>query len=294
MIQTTNLKPSPKKMRVIESLGNDAGLFRVVIAGGFLRPNDAILYGYNNIEGYDPLILKRYLDYLNKSQGTPQFSEAVSVQYVDRLDNNLIRMLNLKYAVQANGKVLELPEALPRAFMVRQAVALPTENALDTMMSDDFDPTKTVVLSPEDEPFMVSEEQEGPFEETCLILHYENESIRVDTSSNQPGYLFLSELLYPGWKALVDGHESPVLRGNYLFRVVPLEEGDHKVEFRFVSWPFRLGLIVSLLTLAGCLSFILWQLLRNARAGHGKPAKPSGPAKGSVQISVQITRRDKK
>jgi len=55
----------------------------------------------------------------------------------------------------------------------------------------------------------------------------------------------------------VDGKETPILRGNYLFRVIPLEKGDHEVCLYFVSWSFRIGAIISLFTFI-CSLLLIW------------------------------------
>ena len=89
------------------------------------------------------------------------------------------------------------------------------------------------------------------------LLSYKNETIRIKTSSDRAGYLVLSEIFYPGWQATVDGKKAPVLCGNYIFRVIPLEQGEHDVSLKFVSWPFRIGAMISLLTLIGSLWFVL-------------------------------------
>ncbi len=43
----------------------------------------------------------------------------------------------------------------------------------------------------------------------------ERVSLQADTEG---GYLVLADAYYPGWRAYVDGEETPVLRGDYLFR----------------------------------------------------------------------------
>jgi len=68
----------------------------------------------------------------------------------------------------------------------------------------------------------------------------------------------MSEMWFPGWVASVDGKDREVICGNYLFRVVPLDEGDHEVKLYFVSWSFRIGAAVSLATLLAGLWF-LWR-----------------------------------
>jgi hypothetical protein len=259
MIRTTDFSTPSEKTKVIDMFAHDPDMFRVVTSGAFLRPNAALIYGYQNIEGYDPLILKPYLEYINKSQNTPHFEEAVHIYYVTQLNNNLVRMLNLKYAVEGGGRVLRLKDFLPRAFVVRDAAALPREDILDYMMGPEFDPTREVILEPGDRPFATPGKSKDHFEGSCKISHFDYETIQMKTSVNQQSYLFLSEMFYPGWQATVNGEEVPILRGNYLFRVIPLEQGDHDVVLRFVSWPFLSGLAVSLLTLAGCLGFLGWR-----------------------------------
>jgi uncharacterized membrane protein YfhO len=59
----------------------------------------------------------------------------------------------------------------------------------------------------------------------------------------------MSEIWYPGWGASVDGMNRDVICGNYMFRVVAVEEGSHEVTVSFVSWPFRVGAVVSFLAL---------------------------------------------
>ncbi len=92
-------------------------------------------------------------------------------------------------------------------------------------------------------------------------MSYSTEKIRFRISCNQPSYLVMSEIWFPGWVASLDGEDRDVICGNYLFRVVPVEEGDHEVIVSFFSWPFRIGAIVSLATLL-CGVWFLWRYKR--------------------------------
>jgi len=49
-----------------------------------------------------------------------------------------------------------------------------------------------------------------------------------------------------------------VICGNYMFRVVPIEEGSHEVTVSFVSWPFRVGAVVSFLSLVLSMYFFVF------------------------------------
>ncbi|MGE5138689.1 MAG: YfhO family protein, partial [Rudaea sp.] len=50
---------------------------------------------------------------------------------------------------------------------------------------------------------------------------------------------------YPGWRAFVDGKESEVLRADFMFRAVSLEEGPHTVRLLYDSWSFKIGAMIS-------------------------------------------------
>src|SRR3989344_412204 len=67
--------------------------------------------------------------------------------------------------------------------------------------------------------------------------------------SDQPKLLFLSDNYYPGWKAQVDDEETQILRANYTFRAVPLIAGEHVVRFYYDSGAFKIGLLITLISL---------------------------------------------
>ena len=136
------------------------------------------------------------------------------------------------------------------------------------MKSDAFDPLKMVVVEPQYQSDLFSPTERGVSEGSCAIIEYQNEHIIIRTSTNKPGYLVMSEIFYPGWKATVDGEKATILPGNYLFRVIPLNEGEHEVHMFYVSWPFRIGIIVSLLTLTASLWFIVWNRERSVQKDH--------------------------
>jgi len=72
----------------------------------------------------------------------------------------------------------------------------------------------------------------------------------IETTSSQAGFLLLSDAYYPGWRARLDGQEETVYRADYLFRAVLVPSGQHVVEFTFDPIAFKIGLAVTLTTVA--------------------------------------------
>jgi len=69
------------------------------------------------------------------------------------------------------------------------------------------------------------------------------------------GYLVLSDVYYPGWRATVDGVPAEIQRADYVFRAVLLPPGEHTVRMEFISWPWRVGLATSFVTWAGLVAW---------------------------------------
>jgi uncharacterized membrane protein YfhO len=88
----------------------------------------------------------------------------------------------------------------------------------------------------------------SPYGEVRLV-GYKAGTVDVEATTNG-GYLVLTDAYYPGWRAYVDGAETPLYRGDYLFRAVALPPGRHLVQFRYEPASFATGLTISRLAAA--------------------------------------------
>lgn len=100
--------------------------------------------------------------------------------------------------------------------------------------------------------FQVSEYRDGYFKGT----------VRTDKDS----LLFLSIPYDEGWSVLLDGKEVEAGTVLNAFMAVELPEGGHTLELHYVSEGFRLGLLISLISLL--LFIIFWMLTAGYRRRH--------------------------
>jgi hypothetical protein len=150
-------------------------------------------------------------------------------------------------------------QALPRVFTVEQVQAVPDhEAAWAAIHAPDFDPGVSAVVEG-------AAPQVGGTGEVSEIRS-EAGSLSIKATARGPVLLVISQVWYPGWQAWVDG--SPVdepLRTNYLFQGIPLGDGVHQVELRFVPSLWRLGWLLAGLTVVVLIAAVLLTVIRKHR-----------------------------
>ena len=76
--------------------------------------------------------------------------------------------------------------------------------------------------------------------------------VSVSCTTSAPARLILADTNAAGWRAMVDGQAAPIETYGGSLRAVRLPSaGPHRVVFTYQPMPYRLGLYLSLLTLAG-------------------------------------------
>jgi membrane protein YfhO len=235
-------------------------------------PNRAMFSGLHDVQGYNPLHLARFDEYLletnRRNQGyhdAQLFSHALVSPLMDLMNARYViapRTLDLKVSERAypivyrdrETKVLENRAALPRAWIVHAAQQVEPGEALRLISSSEVDPRDTALLQ---EPPPSLAQPNEPGSDQALITFYDADQIQVRTITAAPGLLVLSEVYYPAWKAYVDGQPAPLYLANYLFRAVPVPAGEHRVELRYESLSLQAGLMISLIACGAWLMLVV-------------------------------------
>lgn len=144
-------------------------------------------------------------------------------------------------------------KAMSRAFVVSNYLAMPAkEDRLTNLEKVDLE--KYVIL--EERPCILPGESIAGNKSSAQITDYTPMKVELTAEMASPGFLVLSDIWYPGWKAFVNDKEVKIYRANHAFRAVELVEGRHNVKFVYDPISFKLGAWISLLTLLSLM--IVW------------------------------------
>jgi hypothetical protein len=270
------------KEELARALNQDKSVFRVGSFKSGWGANFEMVLGYQNMGGYNPLLLQRYYEYLNQYQfyDRPVPEGWIVFFYEEHENRILMDLLNVKYEISHETRTLGLRETyLPRSFLVPRFERMAREEILDALIKPGFDPAQIVLLEKGTPEIKLprSGKESRPNMGAVSIVSYRPDSIALSVHSISAALLFLSEVYYPGWKAYVDGHATEILRGNYLFRVLEVPEGQHEVRLVFDPWTTKAGTGITLLTLFLIFALPVFRKLKTrvpaARQPHSFPSR---------------------
>lgn len=209
----------------------------------YFQRNGGMINRIPFIEGYGALILDKYVP-INKSEpGSSQTHDIMNVKY--KLDVASLKTNNPNsYKFYINSSYLPKARMFfdAKYFEVKDSVAL-----RNYMTGKEFDHHKTIVIETDkkDFPLPVLKDSIQPNADV-KIKNYDLNNITVDVDTPENGFLFLSEVYYPAWKAYIDGKPVELFRADYCERAVYVEKGKHTVLFNYESDTFKTGLSISM------------------------------------------------
>lgn len=225
-------------------------------------------YKLPSVEGYDPLYIERYGEFISAlSDGSLKPLERSVVRFPKNGDKTpvAINLLGIKYIIHKisdgrnvwafpfwmypvdqfklifdDGKfqIFENARVFPRAFLADSFIVQPSsEKTLNVMLDEHFPLRKQVVL--EEDPKFVQKKSTA---KKGQISYYSENKVVIKTTSDVSSLLFLTLPYYSGWKANVDGVVTHIYRADYAFQAVVVPEGLHTVQFSYEPASFKLGL----------------------------------------------------
>ena len=254
----------------LDVLQRDREPFRIIAPEA--EANFAMANQVETLGGYDTIMLKRFSEYINLSQGkNPDVPDLlVTITTTSKLTD----LLNLKYLllgpksapahagtfqqVFRNGgaQIYQNSAAFPRAFVVHAAKQVSGRQAMFAELTDPgFDPWTTALVEEELSGLPHGASGRGKLP---TIVNHAADTVTIDADLDRPGLLVLGDAFYPGWRASVDGRETKIYPANYVMRSVMLPAGKHRVVFRYAPASFRIGALITLVALVLVAAIVGW------------------------------------
>jgi hypothetical protein len=210
-------------------------------------------------------------------QGAPGFLDAANVRYVVSmapLSDPALRLVH-----QGTALVYENARALPRAYLAPTAARVAPERTLEAMRQG-WDPRQTAFVADTAQVVLPA----GPLQGDARVTRHAPDRVEVRARASRPALLVLADNYYPGWRATVDGRETPVYLANHTFRGVVVPAGEHTVVFTFEPDDQRTGLWVSLAVALLLCAYGGYLLLaaRRRRSPESPGDAPAGTGAGGV------------
>lgn len=254
------------------------------IAGG-IPLNLFMPFGISSVEGYDPLYPRLNGEWFSLVNHGDLGNPSRRYGLVHTFESPLMDYANMEYVIDykkniyggideeggyARGvidpryesvfregriEVLKNTESLPRIWLSSHYKVIQDQDELvSELIQRDGEEKDIILLS---SPVTLSTEN-TPL--NYLVSHYARSpnALSFDVSTSQKAFAFVSESYDPGWRASVDGIETSIYRGNFLFQVIQIPQGKHTVRFIYDPQSFRMGLAVSIVTLLCLISFLLY------------------------------------
>jgi hypothetical protein len=92
---------------------------------------------------------------------------------------------------------------------------------------------------------------------TIQLKSYQPNHLKYISKNSNEGFAVFSENYYKnGWKATIDGKETPIFRTNYVLRGIKVPAGKHTIEFKFEPQVVKTGSTIALISSIGMLLLI--------------------------------------
>jgi hypothetical protein len=249
------------------------------VAVGTALPNDwEIVYGLDDVRGYDPpqptLRYYRLWRMLNADQTTWQ---RLGLSELSATSVRVLGVLGVRYVVtepaasasegaepeggaatlhvlrrvraDADATIYRNALALPRALVApRVRVTAGEPETVATLSEARFDPRRTVVVE-RDQPGAGALARAAPVHGRVAVAAERNAQVTLRATLDHTGLVVLDDQLAPGWTVRIDGRAARVLRVDDVMRGVVVGPGGHLIVWSYRVPGLALGVLLSVLAL---------------------------------------------
>lgn len=202
-----------------------------------LLPNLNLLEEIASVNNFDPLLPARYKKWI-------EILEKAPLQQRERMLSRMnVGFIEVPETGRSGGIRLERLDVGSGVTWVTCVTKVSTgDESLQKMLLNDFSAQTLVV-----EGIDAQERECGQAQIKEFSIEGDAGKWRVHLSTDQDGWIRISQVWYPGWTAKMDQKKVAIYRGDYLFMALFIPAGDHIVWLEYQPWSFRIGSILSIL-----------------------------------------------
>ena len=243
--QQLSMAPPPL---VAVALQDQDGPFRVDGLRG-LHDNFGSLYQLADMRGISPLFLSGPWALIGHEAINPRAWELFAVRYVYSDWRELpVPAHQVMEGYDRYGAISlhRLDDPRPWAHLLRLVEIVSSDEAAYSRLADPaFAARRTVLL--DQTPLPLPDEQASGG--TATITRFSPERIEIEVDTPGAAVLSLAHPHYPGWEARVNGEPAELLRAYGALSAIALPAGQHVIELNYSPLSWRIGGLLSLLTL---------------------------------------------
>jgi hypothetical protein len=263
-----------------------------------------IFLGLEDVQGYNPIQYRRYVELFEAINGAQQgyhtafvlasgtgspLLDLLDVRYVvvdlslplDRDDAVALRAGRHEVFRTSSAVVYETTRPVSRAWIVHDLRSTERGLTLASMTRPGFDARLTAYV---EGPLPATGTPPAGTVERAEVRATTPESLTVDVEAAAPGLLVLSQVYGDGWQATVDGRPAPILPTDHALQGIPVDAGRHIVEVRYRPASLRIGLWVSAVSLVTMASALGWRAA--VRLSRGQGALGSRPSSAATLVAT--------
>ncbi len=163
-------------------------------------------------------------------------------------------------------KVFETPGATPRVRAVHDVIGISDAKAAGRQLNDpvfDLSRSAFVIGYP---PKL--EKCEG---DRVRLVRHDPQRVVIEAAMNCRGMVVLGDGYSKDWIATVDGKRAPLYAAYSVIRGVPVDAGNHRIEFRYRPVSVYLGALLTTASFLGV--FLIWWRNRSGRTNRKEPVE---------------------
>lgn len=250
--------------------------FRVFPIPGHLGTHDVQFYGLESITGFHDNEIKWY----RKFKGGPQLSNYLYKLRHGQIEGNpFLDLMNVKYVIyrpQRGRNLIKSYNAtyLKRAFCVSEyQIEKDSYAAINLLKDPDFDyRNKIIIEKPVPEYLNNSDIKKHETDsltnkKTCTVqkVIYDGNKRTYKVNMQKDGFLVLSEIYLPYWKAYENNKQLDVYKTNGTLMSIPLKKGNHTIKMVYKSKHIKYGFIITLISVLICILLYTFEIKRSKK-----------------------------